>query len=177
MAFTFTDFKKAMRAQWGRGQTNVSGDGGGDVKDHTDRLVSRIVRAEYPATNSLTDAIYSAAERTKVLFTAEEECDVVAIRVAAAGSLTVSVTDHVLLTVIKRKATTFSVTESVATCTVGATSTWTLKPGFSRAATIATTASVIDMDPGDSLVGTLSRAGGVVQLQTPLTVMLTVREK
>lgn len=177
MAYTFTDFKKDIRARFGRGQTNVSGDGGGDVKDHTDRLVSRIVRTEYPSTNSLTDAVYSAAERTKVLFTAEEECDVVAIRVAAAGSLTVSVTDHVLLTVIKRKATTFSVTESVATCTIGATSTWTNKPGFSRAATIATTASVIDMDPGDALVGTLSRAGGVVQLGSPVAVHVTIREK
>ena len=179
MAFTFTDFKNAIRARFGYAQTIRSGDGGGNVLDHVDRLVQRTFKAaEFPATATVTQPL---VVREKVLFTAEEECDVVSIRVSAAGSLTISITDHVLLTVIKRKATTFSVTESVATAELGRTSggsiSWTNKPGFSGAATIATTNSVIDMDPGDSLIGILSKPGAAVGLQSPVTVSLTVREK
>lgn len=175
MAFSFTTFKKNFRAMLGWGQTNVSGDGGGDVVDHTVRMFSRIVRAaEFPATVTVTQPLVVTP---KVLFIAEEECNVKAIRVSAAGSLTISNTDHVLLTVIKRKATSFSLTESVATVTIGQTASWTNKPGFSKAATIATTNSVIDMDPGDTLIGHLTKPGSVVALQSPVTVMLTVEEK
>ncbi len=178
MAFTYTDFKKSLRTLFGRGQTIVSGDGGGDNKDHVDRLVSRIVRAvEFPATATVTQPFVVTP---KVGFVAEEECDIVAIRVSAAGSLTVSNTDHVLLTCIKRKATTFSATESVGTVALGRTTgtpTWTNKVGFSASMTIATTNSVIDMDPGDSLTFSLSKPGAAVALQSPVSVVLTVREK
>ncbi len=176
MAFTYTDFKKATRALMGRGQTNVSGDGGGDVKDHNARLHSKIVTADYTTAATLSVAI-PVALSPKVLFIAEEECNVVALRVSAAGSLTISNTDSLLLTVIKRKAPTFSVTESVATCTIGQTASWTNKPGFSKAATIATTASVIDMDPGDTLLGHISKPGAQVGIQSPLSVTVTVEEK
>lgn len=178
MAFSFTTFKKNFRAQFGFGQTNVSGDGGGDVKDHSARVFSRIIRAaEFPATATVTQPLVVTP---KVLFVAEEECDVRAIRVSAAGSLTVSNTDHVLLTVIKRKSPTFSVTEAVATAQIGRTTgaiTWVNKPGFSGAATIATTNSVIDMDPGDTLTGALTKPGAAVALQSPVSVFLTVEEK
>ena len=179
MAFTYSDLKKALRGLFGEHQTRISGDGGGDVKDHTARLSQRYFKgAEFPATVTVTQPLVVTP---KVLFTAQEECNVVGIRVSAAGSLTISNTDHVLLTVLKRKATSFSLTESVATAEIGrsagGTITWVNKPGFSGAATIATTASVIDMDPGDSLTGHLSKPGAAVGLQSPVTVMIAVEEK
>jgi hypothetical protein len=97
--------------------------------------------------------------------------------VSAAGSLTVSATDYLILRLIKRKATTFSVTEQIGTVNVGQTSTWTNKPGFSKAGTVATTASVVDMDPGDSILGHIVLNGAQVGIQSPISVCLTIEEK
>lgn len=175
MAFTYTEFKEALRDYFGMRQTVVSGDGGGDVKDHCGRLSQRYIKAaEFPATVTVTQP---AVVTPKVLFIAEEECDVKSIRISAAGSLTISNTDHVRLTVIKRKSPTFSVTESVAVIAIGQTATWTNKTGFSLNPAIATTSGVIDMDPGDTLTGALTKPGSVVALQSAVTVMLAVEEK
>jgi len=178
MAYTFSDLKKSLKGLFGEHRSVLSGDGGGAVDDHVARLAQRYVEVTFPATATVTQPLVVTP---KVLFIAEEECDVRRIRVSAAGSLTISNTDHVLLTVIKRKATSFSLTESVATAEIGrsagGTITWVNKPGFSGAATLATTASVIDMDAGDVLLGHLSKPGGAVGLQSPVTVMICVEEK
>lgn len=147
MAFTYTDFKKALRSKFGFGQTNVSGDGGGDVVDHSARLHSKIVTTQFPLNATATNLLdYSP------IFIAEEECDVRSIRIAIEAALTLTVTDYVILTVLKKKSPTWSVTESVATLHLNRTSVWTTNiAGMSKAFTLATTAAAIDMDPGDTL--------------------------
>lgn len=147
MAFTYTDFKLRLRSLFGSGQTNVSGDGGGDLKDHTTRLHSKIVTTQFPINATATNLLdYS------VIFIAEEECDVRSIRIASESAVTTTATDYVTMTVLKRKSPTFSVTEAVATFQFGRTSLYTVNlAGTSKSFTVATTASVIDMDPGDTL--------------------------
>jgi hypothetical protein len=179
MAFTFADFKRSLKGIFGAKRSVLSGDGGGDLDDHIARVFQRTVRgAEFPATATVTQALVVTP---KVLFRAEEECKVVRVSASAAGSLTISNTDHVRLTIIKRTAVgSYSLTESVGTLEIGrsagGTVTWVNKPGFSGNATLATTTSVIDMDPGDVLIGQLSRPGGAVALQSPVAVHVTVEE-
>ncbi len=148
MAFTFTDFKKAVRAMFGYGQTNVSGDGGGDLKDHAARLVSRVAGPVPLPLNATGTNLLDAFP----IFCAENECDVRSIRVTIEAALTTTATDYTIYTVHKRKSPSWSLTESVATLNFGQTSLWTVnKAGMSKAFTLATTQSVIDMDPGDTL--------------------------
>lgn len=150
MAFTYSDFKKALRALWGEHQTRLSGDGGGDVKDHAARLSQRYVTG--PNIASAAASGTSSIAGNIPVFTAAEECDVKAIYVTQTSAATLTATDYINLNVIKRKATSFSLTEQVATFKLNQTDS--LSPnvlGASHAMTIATTASVIDMDAGDTL--------------------------
>lgn len=169
MAYTYTDFKNGIKSLFGYGQTNVSGDGGGDVKDHNARLHSKIVVTQFPLNATATNLIDMSP-----IFIAEEECDVRSIRCAIEAALTLSATDYVKFIVLKKKSPTWSVTESVATLNFGQTSAWSTNiAGMSKAFTLATTASVIDMDPGDTLCMkiTLNGANAIGRPATAITVV------
>lgn len=147
MAFTYSDFKAALRARFGYGQTNVTGDGGGNVKDHAARVSQRYVMTQFPTNATATNLLDNS-----IIFIAEEECNVVSIRCAAESAVTTSATDWVRFTVLKRKSPSFSVTEAVATFDFGKTSLYTVNlAGTSKSFTIGTTDASIDMDPGDTL--------------------------
>lgn len=159
MAYTYTDLKKHLRAMFGHGQSNVSGDGGGTVVDHAGRLSRRPVQTRFNGTASATSLFNMVP-----IYVAQEESDVHSIRIAISAALTLTATDYVNLTVLKRKSATWSVTESVATLAFGKTSTWSTNiAGMSKAFTLATTAAAIDMDPGDTLClnGTLQGANAI----------------
>ncbi len=147
MAFTYTEFKVALRDFFGMSQTVVSGDSGGDVKDHCGRLSQRYVTTQFPLNATATNLLDNS-----IIFIAEEECDVKSIRIASESAVTTTASDFVTLTVLKRKSPTFSVTEAVATFQFGKTSLYTVNlAGTSKSFTLATTATVVDMDPGDTL--------------------------
>lgn len=161
MAFTFTDLKNSIRALFGENQTRTSGDGGGDVSGHVSRLAQRYVpcRASAAAVASGTSS-YAMLP----IFVAEEECNVVGARMVIDSALTLTVTDYIVMSLIKKKSPTFSATQAVATLNVGQTSAWTVNvAGTSKAFTMASTESVIDMDAGDtlSLNGTLNGANAI----------------
>ena len=147
MAFTYADFKAAFRARFGQGQTDVSGDSGGDVKDHTGRVSQRYVMTQFPTNVTATNLLDNS-----VIFIAEETCEIKSIRCAAESAVTTSATDWVRFTVLKRTSPTFSVTEAVATLDFGKTSLYTVNlAGTSKAFTIGTTNTVISMATGDTL--------------------------
>jgi hypothetical protein len=175
MAFTYTDFKVALRDMFGWAQTVVSTDAGGNVKDHAGRVSQRYIMTQFPTNATATNLLDNS-----IIFIAEEECDVVSIRCAAESAVTTSASDYVTFTVLKRKSPTFSVTEAVATFQFGRTSLYTVNlAGTSKSFTIATTSSVIDMDPGDTL-GLMAKlvAPAVNAIGRPaLGIMVAVEEK
>jgi hypothetical protein len=173
MAFTYSDFKKSLRGLFGAKQTRSSGDGGGDVLDHTARLSQRYVTTRFASNATATNTWANSA-----VFVAQEECDVVGLRIVIDAALTTTATDYVVLNVVKRKATSFSLTENVATLNLGQTSAWTVNSiGTSKAFTLATTASVIDMDAGDSLCINAALAGANVTGNPACLIQVAVEEK
>jgi hypothetical protein len=158
MAFTYTDFKKSLKGIFGAKRSVVSGDGGGDVDDHCARLHERIqgpfVVAAAAASGTSSFAMVPA-------FVAENECDLKTVRVVIDAACTLTVTDHIVLNLIKKKSATWSATENLGTLLLNRTATWgTNVAGMSKAFTLATTTSVLDLDPGDTICinGTLAGA-------------------
>lgn len=156
MAYTFTQFKNGLRALFGAAQTNVSGDGGGDVVDHVDRLCERQVGpfevAAAAASGTSTYAMLAAV-------VVENECDLKSVRIVVDAALTLTATDYIILNLIKKKSATWSATENIGTLNLGQTSAWSPNiAGRSKTFTLATTTSVLDLDPGDtiSINGTLA---------------------
>lgn len=185
MAFTFSDLKDHLKGLFGEKQTRSSGDGGGDVTDHINRLSQRYATYHVPiqpAANKPSYAQTASLSKTQpmseqVCFVAEEECNVKSIRVAFGRALTTHASDYLTFVFLKRKSTTFSVTQSVATmagtvANLGAT----VPIHSSKAATIASTESVIDMDAGDVLTVQVTKTL-LGQSTPPFTAMIAVEEK
>lgn len=177
MAFGFTSLLNALKAQFGENNQRIaSGADVGDVSDHVNRL------AQKPASYDIDSAQTTQTQpiTARVCFVADEEADVVSIQVVCQASVTVSNTDRFLLTFLKRKSPTWSVTESIGTITSqsgGAAGTW-INNGAHKVNNVllATTTTVLDLDPGDVI--TVAKTSNGLGAILPITRIKTVvREK
>jgi hypothetical protein len=177
MAFGFTSLLNALKAQFGENNIRtVAGDNVGDVSDHVNRLAQthfdyRIDSSQATNTQPLT---------AQVCFIADEECDLIGIQVSSGISVTTSNTDRFNLLFHKRKASTWSATEAVASLTSqsgGAAGTW-INNGAHKVnnALLATTTTVLDLDPGDVITVSATKTG-LGALVPEVRFKTTVREK